>query len=129
MKKNIENQVENVNTVENNVTEEQAKQFVADNLYRVSKVMRSRFDALPLAEQVNRINRYIEREQEIAKWKERSRMINRVKELFEKKHATVSDAKEVMKYCEEFINNYKAREIEKLDEQIRKLQLMKESLN
>lgn len=129
MKKNIENQVENVNAVENNVTEEQAKQFVADNLHRVSKVMRSRFDALPLAEQVNRINRYIEREQEIAKWKERSRMINRVKELFEKKHATVSDAKEVMKYCEEFINNYKAREIEKLDEQIRKLQLMKESLN
>jgi hypothetical protein len=52
---------------------------------------------------------------------------NKVKDLFEAKHGTVEDAKAVMKFCNEFIDGFKQREVERIDAEIRKLQLMKES--
>ena len=95
----------------------------------------SRVDLVPH----NRIKKFVsmdieEQYQQIKKleWKkeamEANRIVNKVKELFERRNGNVEDAKEVMKYCQDFIENIKQREIDKLDAEIAKLQAMKKSL-
>lgn len=135
MKKNIEN-VENVNVVNNTTVEnpivvmdDETKQaLVDDNIHFVPKNHLKRFNALSLDEQVEKIGYYQDRAARIEQWKLTNSIGYRVKDLFEKRHATVQDAKEVMKFCEEFIDNFKMREIAKIDEEIHRLELMKESL-
>ena len=117
--------VEATKVAENN---EQA-QYINDNIGRVPKNQMKRFMTLSMDEQVNRIKKYIEREQWIAEQKEKSKIVNRVKEMFEKRKASLEDAKEVIDYCTEYINSNKQREMEKLEAEIARLMKMKESLN
>lgn len=123
MKKN--NEIENKNEVMNN---EQMQQFINENITIVPKVMKGRFEKLTIEQKVEKIKEYIQRKQWQAEWVEKNRMVNRVKDLFNKRHATVQDAKDVLEFCNEFINSFKQHEIEKLDEEIQKLQEMKKSL-
>lgn len=109
--------------------EETMKAVVDDSKHLVPKNQLKKFETLSLKEQVAKIQFYAD----IAKIKEDARIknsiLNRVKELFEKRHGTVEDAKAILKYCTEFIDGYKLREIAKIDEEIARLEQMKESLN
>lgn len=122
-KNEIKNETKNV------VVNPEMEKFVTDNLSLVPNVMKSRFDKLTLEEKVQKIKDYQQRQEWKKEWEEKNKMVNRVKELFEKRHATVQDAKDVMDFCKDFINSFKQREIEKLDEQIQKLQEMKKQFD
>lgn len=133
MKKNLENNVSE-NMVENTVvaepimSEEQMQQYVEENIHIVPKNQQKRFDSLSLESKVAKIRFYYD----MQKLREDARIKNsvpvKVKELLEKR-GSVEDAKQIMRTCQEFIDGFKAREIAKLDEQIRQLELMKQSLN
>ena len=101
---------------------------VEDNISIVPKNQRKKFDSLSLQHKVAKIQFY----QDMAKMKEDSRIKNsisyRVKELFDKRHASIDDAHDVLKFCNEFIDGYKLREIAKIDEEIARLEQMKQSL-
>lgn len=133
MKKNIEtenkNMVNNAVVAEPIMSEEEMQQYVEQNIHMVPKNQSKKFEKMTLQQKVSKIKFYYD----IQKLKEDARIKNsipnRVKDLFESKHGTVEDAKTVMRFCQEFIDGFKQREIEKLDAEIRKLQLMKESLN
>lgn len=102
--------------------------IVEDNISIVPKNKRKKFDSLSLQHKVAKIQFY----HDMAKMKEDARIKNsipyRVKELFEKRHATIDDARDVLKFCNEFIDGYKLREIAKIDEEIARLEQMKQTL-
>ena len=110
------------------MSEHEMVEFV--NMYSniVPKNQIKKFNGLELKEKVAKIKFY----QDIIKMKEdareKNKLINRVKDLFDKRHATVDEVREVMNYCNEFIESFKEREIERLDAEIAKLQAMKQSL-
>ena len=111
-----------------NFNESEMQQFVTENIAVVPKNQMKKFEKMTLEQKAAKIKFY----QDIQKMREDARIKNsvpsKVKELFEKR-GTVEDAKAVMRFCQEFIDNFKQREIEKLDAEIRKLQMMKDSLN
>lgn len=102
--------------------------IVEDNISIVPKNKRKKFDSLSLQHKVAKIQFY----HDMAKMKEDARIknsvLNRVRELFDKRHATIDDARDVLKFCNEFIDGYKLREISKIDEEIARLEQMKQSL-
>ena len=102
--------------------------IVEDNISIVPKNKRKKFDSLSLQHKVAKIQFY----HDMAKMKEDARIKNsiayRVKELFNKRHATIDDARDVLKFCNEFIDGYKLREIAKIDDEIARLEQMKQSL-
>lgn len=102
--------------------------IVEDNISIVPKNKRKKFDSLSLQHKVAKIQFY----HDMAKMKEDARIknsvLNRVQELFDKRHATIDDARDVLKFCNEFIDGYKLREIAKIDEEIARLEQMKQSL-
>lgn len=116
MKKN--NSTENVTVVEN------MEQFINDNIHLVSSKMMKRFEKMTIEEQVKKIQHY----QMIQQFRENNRVVNRVRDLFDKRHATVEDAKEVLNFCNEFINSAKEREIAAIDAEIAKLMQKKQSI-
>lgn len=135
MKKNVE--TENKNEVMNNeqmsietsqVTNKELEQFVKDNDNWVPKNQRKKFDAMTLNQKAAKIKFWQDMKKMRDEITEKHSVPNRVKELFEKRHATIEDAKAVLQYCTEFIDNFKQRQIEDIDEQIRQLELMKQSL-
>lgn len=128
MKKN-ETNVENP-VIEQIVMDEETMQAVVDDSkHLVPKNQLKKFEALSLKEQVAKIQFYTD----IAKMKEDARIknsvLNRVKEVFDKRHATVDDAREVIKFAQEFVDNFRQQQIEEIDRQIAELEQMKESLN
>lgn len=116
---------ENKNEVMNN---EQMEQFINENISLVPRVMKSRFEKLSIEQKVEKIKDYIQHKQWQAEYQEKNRMVNRVKELFTKRHGTVQDAKEVLEFCNEFINSFKQREIDEIDKQIAALEERKKML-
>ena len=102
--------------------------IIEDNISIVPKKQRKKFDSLSLQHKVAKIQFYHDME----KMKEDARIKNsiayRVKELFNKRHATIDDARDVLKFCNEFIDGYKLREIAKIDEEIARLEQMKQTL-
>ena len=114
--------------MEKNINEKELQQFVDENINIVPKNQMKKFEAMPLKDKAAKIRFY----QDIQKLKEdakiKNSVINRVKEVFDKRHATVDDAKEVLDFCNEFISSFKQREIEKIDAEIQRLQEMKSSL-
>lgn len=122
MKKNLENNVsENVVVMDNETMEA----IIEDNMHIVPKNQMKKFEALTLEQKVAKIQFY----HDINKMREDARIKNsvpnKVKELFDKRHATVEDAKAVLQFCTEFIDNFKVREIEKIDAEIAKLEELK----
>ena len=98
---------------------------VEDNISIVPKNQRKKFDSLSLQHKVAKIQFY----HDMAKMKEDARIKNsipyRVKELFEKRHATIDDATEVIKFAQEYVDSFKHRQIEDIDRQIAELEEMK----
>ena len=122
MKKN--NSIENT-MIESIMDEETMQAVVEDNIGIVPKNQRKKFDTLSLQHKVQKIKLY----QDLAHMREEAKIKNsdpnKVKELFDKRDATVEDAKAVLQFCSNFIDNYKIREIEKIDAEIQKLEEMK----
>ena len=81
--------------------------IVEDNISIVPKNKRKKFDSLSLQHKVAKIQFY----HDMAKMKEDARIknsvLNRVRELFDKRHATIDDARDVLKFCNEFIDGCK----------------------
>ena len=118
----------NVNkSMENEVQEynEDMQSFIKENYSLVPRVKRGEFDTLTDEEKVEKIKFYQERIRQRAEAIANNTVPNRVKALFEKRHATVDDAKEVLNFCKEFIDNFNAMQIEKIDEKIAELVEMK----
>ena len=125
MKKEIENNVnENVVVMD----DETLQAMVEDNKHIVPRSQLKKFEAMSLKEQAAKIQFYYD----VQKMKEDARIknsiINKVKELFDKRHATVDDAKEVIKFAQEFVDNFRQHQIEEIDKQIAELEQMKEAL-
>jgi len=125
MKKEIENNVsENVVVMD----DETLQAMVDDNKHIVPRSQLKKFEAMSLKEQAAKIQFYYD----VQKMREDARIknsiINKVKELFDKRHATVDDAKEVIKFAQEFVDNFRQHQIEEIDKQIAELEQMKESL-
>lgn len=113
---------ETVNVVMDNETMEA---IIEDNLSIVPKNQRKKFDTLTLEQKVKKIQFYLDMEQLKADARIKNSVVNRVKELFDKRHASIDDAKEVIKFAQEFVDNFKVREIEKIDAEIAKLEELK----
>lgn len=109
-------------------TKEMMEQFIAENINRVPRNQSKKFESMTIEQKVERIQFYIDRAKFFEERAEKNKVINQVKEVFNKRHATVEDAQEVRSFCEEFINNFKQMEIDKLDEEIRKLQERRNAL-
>lgn len=125
MKKEIENNVnENVVVMD----DETLQAMVEDNKHIVPRSQLKKFEAMSLKEQAAKIQFYYD----VQKMKEDARIknsiINKVKELFDKRHATVDDAKDVIKFAQEFVDNFRQHQIEEIDKQIAELEQMKEAL-
>lgn len=125
MKKNLENNVSENIVIEPIMDEQQMQQYVEENMHIVPKNQMKKFEALTLEQKVAKIQFY----HDINKMREdasiKNSVPNKVKELFDKRHATVEDAKAVLQFCTEFIDNFKVREIEKIDAEIAKLEELK----
>lgn len=124
MKKNISTETENI-VMEPIMDEETMQAVIEGNMHIVPKNQLKKFQAMTLQQKIAKIQFYqdIEQMRETARIK--NSVPNRVKELFEKRHATVEDAKAVLQFCTEFIDNFKVREIEKIDAEIAKLEELK----
>lgn len=123
MKKN-----EVINEIENVVMDEETlTAIVEDNMHIVPKNQMKKFEKMTLKEKAAKIQFYqdMQRMREDARIK--NSVPNKVKELFDKR-GTVEDAKAVLQFCTDFIDNFKQREIEKIDEEIARLEAMKEAL-
>lgn len=124
MKKEILN--ETVNVV---MDEQQMQQYVDENLHMVPKNQQKRFDSLSLEGKVAKIRFYYDMEKMREEARIKNSVLNRVKEVFEKRHATIDDAKEVLNFTQEFIDNFKQRQIEDIDKQIQELEELKQQIN
>lgn len=127
MKKNNEvlNVSENVVVMDNETMEA----IIEDNMHLVPKNQMKKFNAMTLEQKVKKIQFY----QDMKKIREDARIKNsvpnRVKDLFEKRHGTVEDAKAIINWLNEFVDGFREREIARIDEEIAKLEEMKQSLN
>lgn len=118
-----------MNAVENVSMDEQTMQaIIDDNIEIVPKNQRKKFDALSLEAKIAKLQFYQDIATMRAEAKVKNSIPNKVKELFEKRHANVEDAKQVLKYAQEFIDNYRMMQIAELDKQIAELEAMKEAL-
>ena len=115
------NETENVVVMDN----ETMLAIIEDNMNIVPKNQRKKFDAMTLEQKVKKIELYQTFERMRAEAKERNRMVNKVKDLFERRKASVEDAKEVLQYCTQFIDNFKQHQIEEIDKKIAELEEMK----
>ena len=125
------NEVTNVNEtmVENIVMDnETMNAVIEDNMHLIPKNQLKKFEGLTLEEKFKKMQQYQDRAAKIEQWKQTNSIPSRVKDLFEKRHGTVQDAKDVIKWCTEFIDNYKQHEIEKINIEIARLEEMKKSL-
>ena len=123
MKKEILN--ENVNTV---MDEQQMQQYVERNIHMVPKNQRKKFETLTLEQKAKKIQFYFDIEKLKADAKIKNSVLNRVKEVFDKRHATIDDAREVIKFAQEFVDNFRQHQIEEIDKKIAELEQMKESI-
>ena len=132
MKKNeVKNETMNVvenNTVANTMTAEEMQQYIKENEQIIPACQKKKYNALTDEGKVAKIKFYYDLKKMREDAKIKNSIPNKVKDLFEIKHGTVEDAKSVMRFCQEFIDGFKQREVERIDAEIRKLQLMKESI-
>lgn len=124
---NMTMQIEN-ETVGVVMDEETKKAIIEDNYHVVPRNKRRQFDGLSLDEKIAKIQFYQDRQEKINEWKLKSSIEYKVKSLFETRHATVDDAKNVIEFAKSFIDEYREREIAKIDEEIARLEEMKQSL-
>ena len=127
MKKN--NEVLNVSENVVVMDQETMEAIIEDNMHLVPRNQVKKFEALTLEQKVKKIQFY----QDIAVMREQARIknsvVNRVREIFDKRHASIDDARDVIKFAQEFVDNFRQHQIEDIDRQIAELEQMKQSLN
>jgi hypothetical protein len=128
MKKNeVINEVENI-VIEPIMDDETKQAIIDDSMHLVPKNQMKKFEAMTLDQKFKKLQFYTD----LAVMKEQARIknsvLNRVKEVFEKRHATIDDAREVLKFAQEFIDNFKQHQIEEIDKKIAELEEMKLAL-
>ena len=130
MKKNETNNVSE-NIVENVVVmdTETKEAIIEDNLHLVPRNQLKKFQALSLDEKFQKMQYYQDRVTKIEQWRQSASVPNKIKDLFEKRHGTVEDAKTIINWLNEFIDGFREREIARIDEEIARLEEMKQSLN
>lgn len=116
------------NESENKVQNENLEQFVKEHINSVPRMWKTRFEAFSLEEKVARIKQWEQNRKNIAEYKEKAKLENRVKALFEQKKPSTEEVLKVIEFCKSFIEGIKANEIAKLDEEIQKLTQMKQQL-
>lgn len=129
---------ENINVVKNNtvenivaepiMTEEEMQQYVNENLHIVPKNQTKKFERMTLKQKVAKIQFYHDMQQMREDARIKNSVPNKVKELFEKKHGTIEDAKDLINWLNTFVEGFREREIARIDEEIAKLEQMKQSL-
>ena len=102
--------------------------IIEDSISIVPKNQLKKFEKLSLKEKAAKIQFYRDMQQMREDARIKNSIPNKVKELFDKRHATVDDAKEVIKFAQEFVDNFRQHQIEEIDKQIAELEQMKESL-
>jgi len=135
MKKNVE--TENKNEVMNNeqvsvetsqVTNEELEQFVKDNDNWVPKNQRKKFDAMTLNQKAAKIKFWQDMQKMRDEYIEKHKIENKVIELLSRRKATVEDVLKVIDTCKAYINDCKAQELAKLDEEIARLNAMRSQI-
>lgn len=114
------------NESENN--QQEMEKFVQEHINSVPRMWKTRFESFTLEEKIARIKQWEQNRKNIAEYKEKSKLENRVKALFEQKKPTTEEVLKVIEFCKSFIEGIKANEIAKLDEEIQKLTQMKQQL-
>lgn len=104
------------------------QQYVEENIHMVPKNQSKKFETLTLEQKAKKIKFYIDIEKLRADAKIKNSVLNRVKEVFDKRHATIDDAREVIKFAQEFVDNFRQHQIEEIDKKIAELEQMKESI-
>ena len=94
----------------------------------VPKNQSKKFETLTLEQKVKKIQFYIDIEKLKADAKIKNSVLNRVKEVFDKRHATIDDAKQVIEFAQEFVDNFRKHQIEEIDKKIAELEQMKETI-
>lgn len=126
--KNANNENKNVviNGVEMN--EEQQLQFINDNIEFVPKCMKGRFEAMDTIHKALKIKFWQDMKQMRAESQERNKIENRVRELFDRRKVSVEDVLGVIEFCKAYIKESREQELAKIDEQIAKLNEMRNTL-
>ena len=104
------------------------QQYVEENIHMVPKNQRKKFVTLTLEQKAKKIQFYIDIEKLRADAKIKNSVLNRVKEVFDKRHATIDDAKQVIEFAQEFVDNFRKHQIEEIDKKIARLEEMKLAL-
>lgn len=140
MKKNEVKNAENMNVVENNaivaemmeqcdhIDNDAMEQFIKDNDEIVPKNQRKKYDAMTLEQKVAKIKFWQDMKQMREQWTEAKKIENKVKSMFEQRKPSVEDVLKVIEYCKSYINDCKAQELAKLDEEIARLNEMRTAL-
>lgn len=113
---------------QNEMNETEMQQFVTENINIVPKNQLKKVQGLELKKQVSKIQFYIDVQKMKADAAEKNKIVNKVREMFDKRHATIDDAKEVIKFAQEFVDSFKQRQIEDIDRQIAELEELKLNL-
>lgn len=116
------------NETKNQVENPELTQFINEHLDLVPRMWKNRFDSWTQEEKVARIKQWEKNKKNIEDYRERQKLENKVKALFEQKRPTTEEVLKVIEFCKSFIEASKAQEIAKLDEEIQKLTLMKSQL-
>lgn len=120
----------NNNTEINNTTvaNTELEQYVAEHMDLVPRMWKNRFEGWTLEEKVARIKQWEQNKKNAEYWQEKQKIENKVKALFEQRKPTTEEVLKVIDFCKSYINDCKAQEIAKIDEEIQKLTQMKSQL-
>lgn len=110
------------------MTEKQMQEFVQSNINLVPRNHKGKFATLSLEQKVKKIEFYQEAKTRREYWMKMNSTPMKVKQLFEKRNSSIQDVQEVIEICQEYIENFKQIEIDKIDEQIRQLEKIKSEI-
>jgi hypothetical protein len=77
---------------------------------------------------VEKINHFIQAKKTREEHLEKNKLENRVKDLFDRRHATTEDVLRVIEFCKKYIESTKEAEINKLQTEIDRLSSLKRTL-
>lgn len=110
------------------MSKEQMEQFINENNSIVPNNRRKQFESLSLEEKVEKINHFIQAKKTREEHLEKNKLENRVKDLFDCRHATTEDVLRVIEFCKKYIESTKEAEINKLQTEIDRLSSLKRTL-
>lgn len=120
---------ENKNELNPIMDASEMEQFINEHIGLVTNRTMNNFNTWSLEAKCDYIKKRIEWDSSVKDAKENGKLCNQVKKLMIKKKATVDDVNEVIDICRSFISELKQAEIDKIDNEIKRLQELKNSLS